>query len=380
MYSKKNQKNLFFLILPTLVVFLLAGIVYSVHAYPEALNTNAILAQTKDVKPTQTIQINFSFPVIQAVIEKNITVYPGINYETKWEDNNRILKISPKDLWLPQTKYRLSIKNGENIFYAKFSEELNFSTEDYPKKTTLIPLEGEKNVAVDIESPIAIGFDEPLNEYNVKFEVTPSAQLEYQFNVEKTGIKLLAKNDFAWATHYSIGIFIKHKKQANDKYMKVGQTSFDTEPKPLTEWDKNPEVLLEQAKQYTIPLVKAGKYVDVNLKYQVMVIFENGKSLDSYRISSGKKGMDTPEGEFKIENKAIRAWSKKYELFMPNWMAIVPSGEIGIHELPVWPGGFQEGASHLGIPVSHGCIRLGPLPAKRVFAWAEIGTPVVVHK
>ena len=173
---------------------------------------------------------------------------------------------------------------------------------------------------------------------------------------------------------------MKQNMQKDDGYVKVGQTSFETTAPPSTDWSSDLTTLLAQAKDQTKSVINTGKYIDVNLKYQVMVIFENGKALDAYRISSGKKGLETPEGQFKIENKSPRAWSPKYGLFMPNWMAILPSGEVGIHELPVWPGGFQEGASHLGIPVSHGCIRLGTESARRVYGWAEIGTPVVVHK
>lgn len=149
---------------------------------------------------------------------------------------------------------------------------------------------------------------------------------------------------------------------------------------PPIERSKNPATRQDEAKMYTKPQILTGKYIDISLKYQNMVIFENGEALDAYIVSSGMRGMETPVGTFKIENKSPRAWSKKYSLWMPNWMAFLPSGEMGIHELPVWPGGYQEGANHLGIPVSHGCVRLGPAPAKRVYDWAEIGTPVIIHK
>jgi hypothetical protein len=66
-------------------------------------------------------------------------------------------------------------------------------------------------------------------------------------------------------------------------------------------------------------------------------------------------------------------------LYMPYWMAITPDGKYGIHELPEWPGGYKEGANHLGRPVSHGCVRLGVGAAKTVYEWASEGTTVVVH-
>ena len=150
-------------------------------------------------------------------------------------------------------------------------------------------------------------------------------------------------------------------------------------PVPEIERNKNPATRLEEAKLYAEPKILTGKYIDISLKFQNMVIFEDGKALDAYQISSGKRGLETPIGTFKIENKSPRAWSAAYGLWMPNWMAILPTGKVGIHELPIWPGGYQEGANHLGTPVSHGCVRLGKGPAKRVYDWAEIGTPVVVH-
>jgi lipoprotein-anchoring transpeptidase ErfK/SrfK len=51
----------------------------------------------------------------------------------------------------------------------------------------------------------------------------------------------------------------------------------------------------------------------------------------------------------------------------------------GIHELPEWKNGYKEGANHLGTPVSHGCVRLGVGPAAKVYGWAEVGTPIVIH-
>ncbi|MEI7890376.1 MAG: L,D-transpeptidase [bacterium] len=146
------------------------------------------------------------------------------------------------------------------------------------------------------------------------------------------------------------------------------------------ERNKDPKTKLQEAKDYAKPQILSGKYIDISLKYQNMVIFENGSVVDAYQISSGKKGMNTPIGTFKVENKSPRAWSKSYGLWMPNWMAFLPSGQMGIHELPIWPGGYQEGANHLGTPVSHGCVRLGVGAAKRVYDWAEIGTPIIIHQ
>lgn len=136
---------------------------------------------------------------------------------------------------------------------------------------------------------------------------------------------------------------------------------------------------IEPAKAYRQPRIREGKYIDVDLSAQSLSLFEDGKLLDSYVVSTGKSGMETPRGTHVIANKSSRAWSKKYGVFLPYWMAITPGGSFGIHELPECPDGGKEGAAQLGRPVSHGCVRLGIGPAERVFDWAEIGTPVVVY-
>ncbi|MDO8599377.1 MAG: L,D-transpeptidase, partial [bacterium] len=71
------------------------------------------------------------------------------------------------------------------------------------------------------------------------------------------------------------------------------------------------------------------------------------------------------------------------QLWMPRWMNFTgrgaPPGLYGIHELPEWRSGKKEGENHLGVPVSGGCIRLGVGPAQSIYAWADVGTTVVVR-
>lgn len=118
------------------------------------------------------------------------------------------------------------------------------------------------------------------------------------------------------------------------------------------------------------------KRIEVDIDKQELSYFLQGVELEEFQISSGKND-STPRGEFEISNKVIKAWSP-YGLWMPYWMGL-GDGTIGIHQLPVWPGGAREGEEHLGTPVSHGCIRLGIEGAKEVYNWAEVGTKVYIY-
>src|SRR3989338_8107099 len=124
---------------------------------------------------------------------------------------------------------------------------------------------------------------------------------------------------------------------------------------------------------------RPGKVILVDLSDQKLSYYQDGFSLASYPVSTGRWGFPTPIGEFAVQNKIPRAYSKAYGLYMPFWMAFY-RGQYGIHELPEWPNGYKEGANHLGVPVSHGCIRLGVGPAKTLYDWAEVGTTVIVQK
>jgi len=119
-----------------------------------------------------------------------------------------------------------------------------------------------------------------------------------------------------------------------------------------------------------------NKKILVNIKNQELQPIDRGVPLTTFQVSTGKWDMPTPLGDFKILNKSPRAFSQKYNLYMPWWMSFKPS--YGIHELPEWAGGKKEGENHLGIRVSHGCIRLGVGPAEWLYDWTPVGTRVEV--
>ena len=120
------------------------------------------------------------------------------------------------------------------------------------------------------------------------------------------------------------------------------------------------------------------KRVEINTGAQELSYFLGGVRLGTFPVSSGKPGMHTPKGHFWIDNKAPRAWSAAWRLWMPYWMSL-QNGYFGIHELPEWPNGAKEGEDHLGKPVSHGCVRLGVGPAEFLYNWAPIGTKVFIY-
>ena len=124
--------------------------------------------------------------------------------------------------------------------------------------------------------------------------------------------------------------------------------------------------------------VKLNKSIGVDLSDQQMWYSLGPVRLSQFTISTGKASTPTPTGVFEVQNKFDRPFSNLAGLYMPFWMAF--NGPYGMHELPEWPGGAKEGADHLGIPVSHGCIRMGHENAVAIYNWADIGTPVIINE
>jgi hypothetical protein len=122
---------------------------------------------------------------------------------------------------------------------------------------------------------------------------------------------------------------------------------------------------------------KLEKRIEINLAEQELSYFLGNVRMETFIVSTGKAGMYTPTGHYQIDGKSERAWSS-YGLWMPYWMSL-QNGYFGIHELPEWPDGTKEGEDHLGIPVSHGCIRLGVGPAEFLYNWAPLGTKVFIY-
>ena len=112
----------------------------------------------------------------------------------------------------------------------------------------------------------------------------------------------------------------------------------------------------------------------VNLANQT--IYEcnmTGQVLRTGRISSGRKGYETPAGKYKVERKSPKAYSQKYDAWMLNWMAFTADGSYGLHGL--------EGSSyerHLGSIASHGCVRLSRKYAKDLYSRVKVGMPVTI--
>lgn len=340
----------------------------------------AVLERDALSGPRDPLVVDFSRAIREASLAGKTILSPAISTKIEWHDFGKRLVITPEENWPLDTRYQLSIGQGSTSLFARtpiFS--FGFESPRRPKIVSVTPSDQATDVLLGVEDPIRVEFDRSVKDFYIDFQLDPKVDVVYQNNPEKTVFEILSSADLEAGKLYRLAIRVRWRSEDDASYQALGETRFTTLPPRPAVASRDFMTRIEEAKRFTRPRERLGKYIDVNIAAQVMTLFEDGRVVDAYMISSGKRGMDTPKGSFAIQNKAVRPWSKAYSLYMPYWQAITPDGKYGIHELPEWPGGYKEGANHLGTPVSHGCMRLGVGPAKRVYEWAPIGTPVVIY-
>lgn len=135
--------------------------------------------------------------------------------------------------------------------------------------------------------------------------------------------------------------------------------------------------------------------VTIKLDRQTAEFRKGGNLVGVSPVTSGREGYETPPGRFRITQKSPDHRSNLYGDYvdaegnvvaenvdvrdsdpppgtefrgapMPHFLRF--NGAIGIH------GGYLP-----GYPASHGCVRLPPEIARRLYEDVEIGTPVIVE-
>ena len=120
--------------------------------------------------------------------------------------------------------------------------------------------------------------------------------------------------------------------------------------------------------------ISKGKYIDINLKTMLLTLFQNKRAVGMFPIAGKGNPLTSPtvEGRFSVLKKEKNHFSRISRVWMP-W-SIQFFGNYFIHEWPYWPNGIK-----ISSKFSAGCIRLYKKDSKKLYDWAEIGTPIIIH-
>lgn len=121
----------------------------------------------------------------------------------------------------------------------------------------------------------------------------------------------------------------------------------------------------------SINAAQAGRVqVKIDISSQKMYVSVNGVRRHSWAVSTARRGYRTPLGTFKPTRMHRRYFSKKYyNSPMPH--SIFFYGGYAIHG--------TNSIKRLGHPASHGCIRLHPANARKLFTLVKANGPRNTH-
>lgn len=115
------------------------------------------------------------------------------------------------------------------------------------------------------------------------------------------------------------------------------------------------------------------RWIEVDLSKQKLTAWQGSNKVYSLTVSTGKSATPTITGTFTVQSKHVsgRMRGPGYNVpYVPYIMYF--SGGYAIH------GAYWH--NRFGTPVSHGCVNLRVSEAEKVFQWATVGTPVIVHR
>ncbi len=130
----------------------------------------------------------------------------------------------------------------------------------------------------------------------------------------------------------------------------------------------------EEMHRPTVSVTEVGKLISVNLNTMELALYEDGVREKTFTIlSRGRVGTawETPTGKYTIQSKEPKHLSSIGGTWMPYSMQFY--GNFFIHGWPTYNNGANVPAGYSG-----GCIRLSTADAGEVYAFATLGTRVIV--
>ena len=110
-----------------------------------------------------------------------------------------------------------------------------------------------------------------------------------------------------------------------------------------------------------------GVLIVVSIPSQRLYVFRDGALWDSSKVSTGKRGHETPVGTFPILQKKVHHRSNLYDDAPMPYMQRLTWGGVALHA-----------GSVPGYPASHGCIRLPRAFAKKLYGVTGFSKTAVV--
>ena len=119
----------------------------------------------------------------------------------------------------------------------------------------------------------------------------------------------------------------------------------------------------------------AALVAKIDLSDQRLYLYRNGIRIDSWKVSTARRGYRTPTGRFRPQRMYKRYFSRKYN------NSPMPHSVFFYHGYAIHGTNYIK---RLGRPASHGCIRLHPSNARRFYSlikqYGPRNTQIVIRR
>lgn len=122
-------------------------------------------------------------------------------------------------------------------------------------------------------------------------------------------------------------------------------------------------------------------WVEVSLREQRVRVYHERDVMREMIASTGIASNPTPVGSFRLENRGEWFFSEKYLQGGWYWVSFKDHGQYLFHSIPTDREKqlIPEEAALLGVPASHGCVRLALQDARWFYEHLPTGTRVEIH-
>jgi len=311
------------------------------------------------VSSTGPIRLYFSTPVKIEALKKGLIVNFDyvLRHNYMISESGRVFKdessfeLVPNQPLVPGEQYEVKfdglLSNYTNDIRKTGFHQI-FKVADVPKIVKTEPADGEKDVK--LYNLISVDFSEDMKEVDIKVEGMMG------------DIKLEGKT----ATFKPYTVF---KPNATYEVKVTGKSIFDEEMSPY-------------AFEFTTVDMEDKWWVEVNLRpIQKVTVYRGDKVIKSMVASGGIPDDEnrTPLGFFTLQDRGEYFWTERIQEGGLYWVRI--TGNYLIHSVPRNKDNeiIEEELKKLGIPASHGCVRLKDEDAKWFYDTVPTGALVIIH-
>lgn len=282
-----------------------------------------------------------------------LAVYGFITYSQVdvYTDSNLVSEKPIKN----NESYQMIVEPGIRSMGVNILDKMQqviFLTADQTRGSGISPANGEKGVP--LYRPVEFTFDQDISSASVKVTEMPGETV-VPGNVEIKRSKVFFRPYYAFLPGNTYRVMLRAELA-------------------------NPERLYEYELYFTTVNMGEKYWVEVKLgEKHTMTVYKGRQQVRHMPASGGRPECPTPMGYFYTKDRGHSFWSQRFGEGATYWVRL--AGQYLVHSVPKdshWETKEEE-HKKLGLPASHGCIRLDEKDAQWFFENIPRGTLVIIH-